>query len=105
MDRSGWILYESADARKNSWFIEKLQSELNPYRLELVYTDYIAQAYDSVRDDEEMVNRMLKSRDMPAFIINRSRNADIANGCEEKGVRVFNPYEVTRIGNYKDLSY
>lgn len=105
MDKSGWILYESADARKNSWFIEKLQSELNPYRLELVYTDYIAQAYNSVLNDEDMVKRMLKKRDLPAFIINRSRNADIAKSFEEKGVRVFNPSEVTRIGNDKDLSY
>ena len=105
MNRSGWILYESADARKNSWFIEKLQSELNPCGLELVYTDYIAQAYDVGREDCDMAIRMLKNRDLPAFIINRSRNADIAIEFEKRGVRVFNPSKVTRIGNDKDLSY
>ncbi len=105
MNKTGWILYESADARKNSWFIEKLQNELHPYRLELVYTDYIAQAYDSAHDDKDMAKRMLKNREFPSFIINRSRNADIAPEFEEQGVRVFNPSEVTRLGNDKDLSY
>ena len=105
MNSTGWILYESADARKNSWFIEKLQNELESCRLELVYTDYIAQAYDSALYDKDMAQRMLKNRDYPEFIINRSRNADVAREFENHGVRVFNPSEVTRIGNDKDLSY
>lgn len=103
MSKTGWILYESADARKNSWFIEKLQNELKPYELKLVYTDFIAQAYDSAQDG--MVNRMLKDMDIPSFIINRSRNADMAFEFNKKGVRIFNPPEVSRIGNDKDLSY
>lgn len=103
MNKTGWILYESADARKNSWFIEKLQDELKPYKLKLVYTDFIAQAYDSAQD--KIVDRMLNDKDIPAFIINRSRNADIASAFEDRGIRIFNPSNVTRIGNDKDLTY
>ena len=103
MSETGWILYESADASKNRWFIEKLQEELKPYTLKLVYTDFIAQAYDSAQDD--MVNRMLKDMGIPSFIINRSRNSDVAFEFAGRGVRIFNPPEVTRTGNDKDMSY
>lgn len=103
MNKTAWILYESADARKNSWFIEKLQNELKPYDLKLIFTDFIAQAYNSAQDD--IVKRMLNGKETPAFIINRSRNADIAYEFGKKGVRIFNPPEVSRIGNDKDLSY
>ena len=105
MNKTGWILYESADARKNSWFIEKLQNELKAYRPELVYTDYIAQVCDGTQNGNDMIGRMLRGRDLPAFVINRSRNADIAYGLSKQGIRVFNPPDVTHIGNDKDLSY
>lgn len=92
MNNTGWIIYEPDDAVKNSWFIEKLQKELKACELKLVYTD-------KLRD------LSLNDADLPLFIINRSRNADIAYHYEEKGVRVFNPGKVTEIGNDKDLSY
>jgi ribosomal protein S6--L-glutamate ligase/gamma-F420-2:alpha-L-glutamate ligase len=103
MKKKGWLLYESGDANINKWFIEKLKTDLEPYEVKLVYTDFIAQAYDL--DQTEIADRMLNDMEEPAFIINRSRNADVAYRFEDRGIRVFNPAEVTKTGNDKDLSY
>ena len=105
MNRTGWLLYESSDAEHNKWFIEKLQKECGNLGLDLklVYTDFIADAYNMNLSD--IADELIKNRDNPDVIVNRSRNFDIAYEFEKRGTRVVNPAEVTRIGNDKELSY
>ncbi|MBR6468870.1 MAG: hypothetical protein IKS84_00715, partial [Lachnospiraceae bacterium] len=99
MTQTGWLLYESDSAEANKWFIEKLQKECEPFglSLKLVYTDYVSDAYNM--NLGELADEMLGSREMPAFIVNRSRMADIAYGFEKRGIRVFNPAKVTEVAN------
>lgn len=105
MNRHGWLLYESDDAVKNKWFIEKLQTECAEYgfQLKLVYTDFIADAY--TMDLHKIADDLIRQKEMPSFIVNRSRNSDIAYEMESRGIRLINPAKVTRIGNDKQLSY
>ena len=100
MNKTGWLLYESGDANLNKWFIEKIKTELEPYELKLVFTDFVAQAYDLEQTD--IADRMLDDMEAPDFIINRSRNADVAYRFEDRGIRIFNPADVTKTGNDKD---
>lgn len=105
MGRSGWLLYESDDAVKNKWFIEKLQKECAAlgHKLELVYTDFIADAY--TMDLKKIADDLIKQKDTPSFIVNRSRNSNIAYEMEARGIRLINPARVTKIGNDKQRSY
>ena len=105
MDKTGWLLYESESAGINKWFIEKLQRECEPFglALKLVYTDYASEAYSLNLNG--MADTLLNDMDAPAFIVNRSRNADIAYDFEKRGIRVFNPARVTEIANDKEKSY
>ncbi len=96
MERTGWLLYEPEDAQKNRWFIDKIRSECDPVPLKLVYPDSVPAVLSLAAAEE---------KELPSFVINRSRNADIACKLESLGIRVFNPGKVTRIGNDKDLSY
>ena len=105
MIKKGWLLYESQDALKNRWFIEKIQSECKAYGLEpeLVFTDFITDAYSM--NQSNIADELLNQKNTPAFIINRSRNSDIAYELENRGIRIFNPARVSDISNDKDLSY
>ncbi len=105
MNKSGWLLYESADAKWNRWFIEKLQTECSVHglTLKLVFTDYISDAYNMTLDNVAV--NMLKGKETPDFIINRSRHSGIAYELEKQGIRVFNPARVTETANDKELSY
>ncbi|MCR5420518.1 MAG: hypothetical protein K6E98_05905 [Lachnospiraceae bacterium] len=105
MKKNGWLLYESIDASYNRWFIEKLQKECKTYdlNLELVYTDFISDAYNM--ELTEIAETLIKQKSVPSFIINRSRNADISYAFEKKNIRTFNPARVTEIGNDKEQSY
>ncbi len=103
MSKTGWLLYESQDALLNQWFIEKLQKDCAPLKLDLVYTDFISDAYDMNLKD--MADDMLKRKETPDFIINRSRDHGIAYEFEKRGIRLFNPARVTETANDKDLSY
>ncbi|MCR5603324.1 MAG: hypothetical protein K6G27_06450 [Lachnospiraceae bacterium] len=104
-NKTGWLLYESESASVNKWFIEKLQKECEPYglTLKLVYTDYISDAY--AMNLSSLADELLSSKGVPDFIVNRSRNADIAYDFEKQGIRVFNPAKVTEVANDKELSY
>lgn len=105
MNKSGWLLYESSDAKWNRWFIEKLQKECSVFglTLKLIYTDYISDAYNMTLDSVAL--NMLKGKEVPDFIINRSRHSGIAYEFEKQGIRIFNPAEVTKTANDKELSY
>ncbi|MCR5233865.1 MAG: hypothetical protein K6E53_08145 [Lachnospiraceae bacterium] len=105
MNKSGWLLYESADAKWNRWFIEKLQKECSVHglTLKLVFTDYISDAYNMTLDNVAV--NMLKGKETPDFIVNRSRHSGIAYEFEKQGIRIFNPAKVTETANDKELSY
>ena len=84
----GWILYTKEDALKNSRFIKMSINRLARHfiKAELVYTHNM-------------------HKELPDFVINRSRDCKIARQLERQGVRVFNNSFVTEIANNKAASY
>lgn len=85
----GFIIYQNEDANKNQAYIDMHKNEFKKYgvNLRLVTTD------------------KLDKKDMPDFVINRSRDYLISKAFENKGIRVFNSGEVTRIANDKGITY
>lgn len=85
----GFILYSKKDIGKNKIFIEMLKKEFLQYDVETRLI--ILEEYDK--------------REMPDFVINRSRDYLIARFFEEKNIPVFNSSKVTEVANNKLKTY
>ncbi len=83
------ILYEPADAEKNREYIALFRKEFEQrgVDLSLLYTGDIGRT------------------ELPDLIINRARSISAAYFFEERGVRVSNRSEITRLGNDKYEAY
>ncbi len=83
-----WILYDRCDYGKNVFFADRLSkiSEDLGYDASVVLTD-------SMPDE------------VPDIAIARTRDWKLTRSLEEKGARMFNPSEVSRICNDKHLTY
>ena len=83
------ILYQKEDALKNREYIELFTREFEKHKLELstVYAED------------------LEKTGLPDLVINRARSLRAAYFFEERGVRVSNPSEITRLGNDKYVAY
>ena len=83
------ILYQKEDALKNREYIELFTREFEKHKLELstVYAED------------------LEKTGLPDLVINRARSLRAAYFFEERGVRVSNPSEITRLGNDKYAAY
>lgn len=86
---NGWIIYSIKDLEKNQRFIELLKESLKPYDIQL----------------KLVVLEQGIPEKIPDFAVNRSRDEEVANCLEEKGVRVFNNSQVTKIANDKEKTY
>lgn len=89
---TGWILYCREDAEKNSAYIQWFQAEgkLLGMMIELKILDELDGLQEQV---------------LPDFVLNRSRDAEIAEQLEALGVRCINPAQVSRIANDKWETY
>ena len=83
------ILYNKEDALKNREYIELFEGEFKKRDVDFapVYTDE------------------LEKTELPDILINRARSLRAAYFFEERGVRVSNPPEITRLGNDKYYAY
>ena len=83
-----WVLYDRCDYEKNVFFADRLvkNSEVLGYTSSVVLTD-------SLPDEA------------PDAVISRTRDWRLTHSLEEKGARVFNPSEVSRICNDKHTTY
>ncbi len=83
-----WVLYDRCDYEKNVFFADRLVkiSENLGYRSSVILTD-------SLPDE------------VPDVVISRTRDWRLTRSLEEKGARVFNPSEVSRICNDKHVTY
>lgn len=86
----GWLLYHQTDASKNIAYIQMFLEQAAHYEIELstVFVEQLSSDQHFDHDD-------------PDFIINRSRDAQLAAHFEQQGIRIFNPACVTRICNDK----
>lgn len=94
--KRAFILYTSADAERNGFLIGKYKAACadRGVALKLLLTDRCPAA--------EIV---LNERETAPFVINRTRDAFLAERLEAAGVRVSNPAAVCRTANDKLLTY
>ena len=117
MNKTGWIVYEEADAIKNQEYIRMFTEaaaesgvilslfyvyKTNSNGFTLVSPEHIN--IHSVADSFTSEQSLDKSS-QPAFVINRSRNTELAIWLEQQGVRIYNPAIVTDICNDKKKTY
>ena len=92
------LIYSAEDIKRNKWFTDRLTEKAACYGTELKLI-----TSDECRDEYMVENGLWDNK--PAFIINRSREADISEWFENKGIRSFNNSETIRTGNDKYAEY
>lgn len=92
---TGWILYKKEDACKNRGYIDLFTAKAKEYDINLA----------CIYLEDLVFDHLSTARELPDFVINRSRSADAAAFFETKNCRVFNPSVVSRICNHKMLTY
>ncbi|MBQ8922020.1 MAG: ATP-grasp domain-containing protein [Oscillospiraceae bacterium] len=86
--RHGILLYTAADAARNRWFIRRMCDCAEPEGISLRLC---------ISDDG-----FLLKKPYPDFVINRTRNAEFSEACEDiPGICVYNSVRVTEITNDK----
>ena len=83
------ILYQKEDAKKNRGYIDLFAGEFEKRDAEFSVV---------LTEDIEKIP-------MPDLVINRSRSLRAAYFFEERGVRVSNPLDITKLGNDKAYAY
>ncbi len=81
---NGLLIYSRAEAKRNRFAAEKFETLLGA---RLVFEDEVD--FGAPAD----------------YVINRTNNAEIAKGFEQRGVRVFNPFVLTALANDKQKCY
>ncbi len=89
---NGWLIYTQDGAKRNEWFISRLQNEFIKYGVSL--TLKIANTSDD-----------LPTEYLPDFAICRAMNAQINAALESRGVRVFNNAKTAKIAGDKWETY
>ncbi|WP_069997154.1 ATP-grasp domain-containing protein [Cellulosilyticum sp. I15G10I2] len=95
----GWLVYNTEDTIKNSYFINALityakASEIN---LKLVLREKIALGME-----ENVLSIAYEGKkSLPQIVINRSRDSFFAKHLEIMGIRVYNAYRITHLCNHK----
>lgn len=81
---SGILVYSEYEAKRNSFAVQKFRQNLD---IKLVF-----------ESDVDFNSH-------PDFVVNRTNNYKIAEGFEQKGIRVFNPSSLTKLANNKQKCY
>lgn len=81
---SGILVYSKYEAKRNAFAVEKFRQNLG---VRLVFESDVDFDF------------------CPDFVINRTNNYKIAEGFEQKGIRVFNPSPLTKLANDKQKCY
>jgi len=100
----GWMLYYKEDADKNQAYIQWFQDEGRLLGMEIqlkLVEDLEAQISFHVKTSQASP----RQRPLPDFVLNRSRNAKVAEWLEDAKVRCINCAKVTRIANNKEETY
>ena len=80
-----WIVYDKHDVEENQFFIDKITDIMKEHGVTLKLVT------------EHVVNR----RDLPSFVINRSRDSKFIRDLESYNVKVFNGSRINALSNDK----
>lgn len=99
----GWILYTAGDSGINPHYIRLYENACEKRGMSICQGLY----EPSLLSDEAAVCRLkeLLLCDMPAFVVNRTRDWRLAQRLEAMGIRVFNHSRIARLGNDKAQAY
>ena len=98
MNDNALLIYSTEDIEKNKWFIHRLTEKSACFGVELKLMT-VEECRDAYVDADAVTDNM------PAFVINRSRAADISEWFEKRNIFSFNNSETVRIGNDKYAEY
>ncbi len=115
---TGWIVYQPEDVDKNKKFIQIVTETLKKQNINLrllllsqarkILENIHATMPEKITEIGSVRGKKKISETaqiIPDFIINRSRDAAMAEQAEREGIRVFNSAVVTRIANHKAETY
>lgn len=88
----GWLIYTKEGAKRNAWFISRLQQEAK--------TQGLCLQLQTAQTAEELPKDTL-----PDFAIVRAMNADVNAYLESRGVRTFNNAQTARVAGDKWQTY
>jgi ribosomal protein S6--L-glutamate ligase/gamma-F420-2:alpha-L-glutamate ligase len=88
---TGWVIYYRGDLVKNKRFIQFIKEGFAEHNIDIKVI---------VLEEND-----IHQKEMPDFVINRSRDWHVASFFEQKGVRVFNSRKVAEIANDKERTY
>lgn len=96
---TGWLIYDTAQYRRNSWFAGELISAAAGYGVDLRLIIAESLRFGSAFTYEG------KPVSLPDIAVNRTIFPLLSHSLECAGVRVFNSAEISRICNDKRLTY
>lgn len=99
---NGWILYSNRDSGINMHYVNLYRKACEKRGMNVRFGVY----------DPELLSAGLKAcqiegeaeKDLPQFVINRTRDDQLAERLESYGIHVFNSSFLTRLGNDKSGS-
>ena len=101
--KQGWLIYQEEEIVRNQFSIRVMCENAERLRIPLeVKTWQWWKVWKNDRWEASEENADFKIRELPGYVINRSRDACLAEWFEVKGIRVFNSSSVTRIANDKE---
>lgn len=100
---NGWILYSNLDSGINMHYVNLYRKACEKRGMNVRFGVY----------DPELLSAGLKAcqiegeaeKDLPQFVINRTRDDQLAERLESYGIHVFNSSFLTRLGNDKSEAY
>lgn len=98
----GWILYQSGDSSFNPHYVDLYRSACQKRELSIALA-----MYDPSANIKDIMNQMkhLPASEKPVYVINRTRDYQLAECLESLGIRVFNHSYIAKIGNDKSRAY
>jgi gamma-F420-2:alpha-L-glutamate ligase len=94
---TGWMIYWKEDAEKNAAYIQWFQDEGVKLGMKI--------ELKLLKLDRRDLLGLKAGEVLPDFVLNRSRNFQVAEWLESKGVRCINSALVSRIANDKEETY
>lgn len=101
----GWILYTEGDSSRNPHYIRLYEKACERYGMSIKSGIYHPSVlYGSGEEAARQLQELL-DRETPGYVVNRTRDCFLAKLLETKGIPVFNPSRVARLGNDKARAY
>lgn len=100
----GWLVYNQEDYKKNKVYAKMLieYGQVEGLEIQLLIRETLVL---EIGKAGLIVSKEGQALQVPEFVINRSRDVDLAKHLEYMGVKVFNSSQVTEVANDKGRSH